>query len=131
MRLLLLPMTSFLCSDLGGIGNDFWGRVEVYLRDHLPLPIDIDEMDLEPLRDKHGDDRTDDVIGFIETITENTTTITKNTTGGFDLAEEHVDISHRCGSCDHPSDLTATIKSMILFTDALAHSISPQSCTKC
>jgi len=62
----------------------------------------------------------DDVIGFIETITE-------NATGGFDLAEDHLGVIHRCGSWDHPSDWTAAIKCMILFTDAPAHSMSPQS----
>ena len=39
--------------DLGGVGNDFYGQVEMYLRDH-ELPLTVDAMKLRPLLDKKG-----------------------------------------------------------------------------
>jgi len=59
-------------------------------------------------------------IQFIESMTA-------NASGGFDLAEDHLGAINRCGTWSHSDDWTAAIKCMILFTDAPAHSMSPEN----
>jgi uncharacterized protein YegL len=52
-------------------------------------------------------------------------TITANSSGGCDVAEDCLGAINRCASWDDPNDWKSNIKAIMVFTDAPAHSLVP------
>jgi uncharacterized protein YegL/GTP-binding protein EngB required for normal cell division len=66
----------------------------------------------------HFSDNIQDVMNFVSTITA-------NSSGGCDVAEDCLGAINRCASWDDPNDWKSNIKAIMVFTDAPAHSLVP------
>jgi Mg-chelatase subunit ChlD len=66
----------------------------------------------------HFTQRIHDAIHFIDSVAE-------SSSGGGDLAEDHLGAIHRCASWNNPGDWASRIKFMMLLTDAPAHGLVP------
>jgi uncharacterized protein YegL len=68
----------------------------------------------------HFSEFTHDVLQFVNTLTS-------STSGGADLAEDHLGAIQHCVEWNSSGDWEGTIKAILLLTDAPAHGFAPQS----
>ena len=66
----------------------------------------------------HFTQSIDDAIHFIDSVA-------KSSSGGGDLAEDHLGAINQCASWNNPGDWASQIKFMMLLTDAPAHGFVP------